>query len=358
MVSSFASLSVEKLGELNLLVERYNQRHSFDGNVLIKQKGEVLFEKSVGYAQAEWRVPNTSDSKFMIASLSKSFTAAQILIMQNKNLLSLEDLVSDHIKLPKESVVNRELWLKLKIKHLLNHTGGLKRDFFNAASGHRSTYQHLNKTIFHALEDNKIFISTPGEKFHYSNFGYVLLAGVIESAGTRFYEDELKNNILRDLKMFNTAEYHRLKYIEYMTDGYLLGERGLVSKRCCDDATSLRGAANLYSTASDLIIWLEALRDSKKTFGFDLLEEMLQDTVHSDLEGSYYGYGLVEEGVGSTHRIYHVGHEWGYQSSMSLYPKENLQIVVLANRHEFLGNAYGNRADELSVEINKILIAQ
>ncbi len=351
-----AQLTGDLREEIENLVSKYHTKHSFHGNVLVSDDDGVLYERSIGFSQAEWGVSHTRDSKFMIASLSKSFTAAKILLMEHQNLLSLDDLVSDFISLPKNSEIDRDLWQSLKVRHLLNHTGGLKRDFSSVDGGHRSTYRFLGETVYHAL-NQKVFLSRPGERFQYSNLGYLLLAKVIESAGSRFYEDELKNSLLRPLKMYNTGEYHRLKFIEHMSDGYLLGERGRVSKRCCDDATSLRGAASLYSTVYDLDTWLKALTSSLEHFGFDLFSKLLSNEVDTGFNDQAYFNGFMKEQTLGFERVFHTGHEWGYQSSMSLYPGlKNLRVVILSNRHEFLGFSEVHRVDELSKEVVELIL--
>lgn len=338
---------------LDALVQKYHEKHRFHGNVLIRKDDQVIFSKSIGEAHVEWTVPHTRDSKFMIASLSKSFTAAMILQLQHQGELQVDDKVSDYILLPQKSSVSTDRWEKLTIKHLLHHTGGLKRDFEPA----RSDYNLLGSTVFYALNTGSAFVADPGTQYYYSNFGYVLLAAIIESTGIYFYEDQLRNTFLSPLNMDNTGEYHRMKSIKFMTQGYFYGENHRFSKRCCDDATALRGSANLYSTVDDLMTWLIALKNSNDHFGFDLLNEMTSDMVQGDADNSFlYGYGLFKEETKSGTRIHHNGHEWGYVSSMSMYPEHNLEIIVLANRHGFLGYSNFNSADALSLDLANTLI--
>ncbi|MGH1468571.1 MAG: serine hydrolase domain-containing protein [Bdellovibrionales bacterium] len=344
--------------DLEALVKKYHYRQSFHGNVLVRRGGEILFEKSIGEANAEWKVPHTMDSKFMVASLSKSFTAAMILLMEARGDLSVEDAVSSYISLPKEPVIDEERWFKLKIKHLLNHTGGVKRDFMNTANLNRSGLNRLGGIIFNTFTNKKVFISDPGEKFYYSNLGYVLLGAVIEKVSSSDYENALKNNMLRQAELYDTGEFHRMKYLEYMSSGYFYGSGRRITKRCCDDATSLTGAASMYSTASDLANWLTLLRTSSEVFGVNLLERMTGETVEGDVDGMEYGYGLMRGVVGGADRVYHTGHEWGFVSSMNLYPEENLEIVVLANRHGFMGGSNLNSADALSIELAEYLLLQ
>jgi|GEM_PF-393777 len=343
--------------DLNSIVGNYKNKRSFHGNVLVKHKSETVFETSVGEAVAEWSVPHTKDSKFMVASLSKSFTSAMILILQNEGKLNIEDSVADYIKLPKVHKVDLDLWSRVTIKDLMSHRAGLKRDFKNSKSLDRSAYNLPSTILQRYFTDNKIFLqrTEPGEKFYYSNLGYLMLAVVIESAGTGFYENQLKNNIFRPLKMADTGEYHRGKFFKNMAEGYHLGERGILLKRCCDDATALRGAASLYSTSGDLMIWLEALKNSQEVFGFDLLGQMMADAKTGE-EESLYGFGLQQSSFGNTYRLSHTGHEWGYVSSMSYYPEEDLEVVVLSNRHEFLGFGGVGAADELGVEIAELIL--
>lgn len=333
------------------LIYRFHTFKNFHGNVLIKQGDIVLYEKSVGLAQVEWNISHNKNSRFMIASLSKSFSASLILLLEEEGKLNINDFVAQYVKLPEKSQVNLNYWKKLKIKHLMNHTSGFKRDFRSTGLKHRSSFSNMaSDVITPSFQQEDPFISEPGERFYYSNYGYVLLAHLIESVSQKMYEDILKIKILMPLKLRATGEYHRMKKITFMSDGYFYNEDERLRKRCCDDATSLRGAAGLYSSASDLMLWLETLISNQSVISNQsLLTRLMSDLVPSDFDNSFYGHGLIQDNVGSLKRIHHSGHEYGYVSSMSYFPESDLKIIILSNRQSLLAN---NEANELAEQIS------
>ncbi len=350
---SYAQVLTEVVDDL---VKKYERKHSFHGNVLVVENGETVYSKSVGLARVESQTPNNMDSRFMVASISKTFTAAAILKLEKEGKLSIEDPVSEYVKLPKRSEIVQEDWDKIKVKHLLNHTSGLIRDFKETAFLNRSDFNSLSDIVSRSLMSDKILVFEPGEKFYYSNFGYLLLAAVVQKASKSFFENYLKANFFFKHKLYSTDEYHRFKVIDNMSDGYFFNEDRRLRKRCCDDATALRGAASLYSTVGDLSLWLDFLSTEMYSEQETYIEKMTKDIVQADFEDQYYGFGLMIDEVEGMQRIYHNGHEWGYVSVMSIYPELNLKIIVLANRHEFIGFSGFNAADSISKDIFKEII--
>lgn len=336
------------------LLYKYNTFKNFHGNVLVKQGDRVLYEKSLGVSQAEWNVGHNKHSRFMIASLSKSFTATLLLILEKEGALSIEDPVANYIQLPEGDKVNKQSWKKLKIKHLMNHTGGIRRDFRSTKFKHRSSYSiDASDLINPSLKYEDPFLFMPGEKFYYSNYGYVFLANIIENVTKKSFGNVLRIKILEPLKLKSTGEYHRSKKILFMSSGYFYNEDERLKKRCCDDASSLRGAAGLYSDVQDMMLWLETLfAKNSSIYDGNISEKLLESLIESEIDHSLYGYGLIVDTVGKLKRIHHSGHEYGYVSSMSWLPVKDIKIIVLSNRQSILAK---NEAGEIAEKIALIL---
>ncbi|MGA7380465.1 MAG: serine hydrolase domain-containing protein, partial [Terriglobales bacterium] len=146
------------------VVQPYADAQLFMGSVLVAQNGKVLFSKSYGWANMEWNIPNSSTTKFQIASVTKQFTAASILLLEERGKLKTDDLVKKYLPDAPAS------WDKVTIYNLLTMTSGIAGD---AAKYEPGT---PDKLIF----ADKPLAFQPGEKWDYSNLGYDVLGYLLE----------------------------------------------------------------------------------------------------------------------------------------------------------------------------------
>ncbi len=320
--------------QLEEIVQWQHQNNSFHGNISILHNGNPIFEKSFGFAQVEHQVPHTMKSKFLIASLSKQFTAAAILILQEQGLLCVTDPVSKYIPLaPKNNPP--PYWSEITIHQLLTHTSGLIRDLKNDIHVDRTAYHSLDEILSQAFTKGELTQQAPGTIFSYSNFAYMILAKIIEKVSRQNYGDFLQRQIFRPLNMRNSGEYHRRNVVMNQVDGYFVNEDSRLTKNCCDDATMFRGSHGLYSDIEDLKIWATELSGASKILSANSLSQMKTAHIHTG-EFEHYGYGLYLDEKEGLERIWHDGHEWGYLSLLSIIPRLNLVIVILGNRHNFI----------------------
>lgn len=357
-ISLFANDS-ELADKLNELVNRYQSRHQIQGNILIKKNGETLFEKSFGFANEEWQVPHTPESKFMIASVSKQFTAYAILLLENEGKLSLADSISKYIPLPEGSPNSSDFWESITLYHLLTHTSGLVRDVPNTEHLNRSVRQPLNNIVELTLKESKIELGKLGT-FSYSNLSYLLLAKVIEDVSFNSYERFIQNKIFIPARMFQSGEYHRAKMIPHMSEGYFYTESYRKQKRCCDDGSVLLGSHGLYSTARDLALWEQILLEGSSRMNQEVLTKLtsLQSTVFPNQEKSFYGFGLIHDTKFKTKRLWHEGHEWGFVSLVTILPELGVTITVLSNHHDFeLFNAQSSMS-KINDELTELILSR
>ena len=167
----------------------------FRGVVLVGKDGKVVFEKAYGPADQEWDVPNTPKTKFRIASLTKQFTAACILMLQERGLLHVQDPISKHMTgLPAP-------WKEVTVHQLLTHTSGVPNPDY--ASEQYAKVQRIGATPQQlvALVANQRLDFAPGTRWNYSNTGYILLGMLIEKLSGHSYADFLKSTIFEPLGM-------------------------------------------------------------------------------------------------------------------------------------------------------------
>ena len=294
--------------------------------VLIARGGKIKLEKGYGLARVESRLPVTSETRFRIGSITKQFTAAAILKLEEEGELSVNDPVSKYIPdWPKGGEVT--------IRHLLTHSSGIHN--FTAKPAFQT-----NVTVATSLEalissfKNDPYDFAPGEKFLYSNSGYVLLGFIIEKVSGEAYASYLRRTFFEPLGMKNTGVYPTGPTLENEAFGYSY-ENGAVQRSVNWEMSNVASAGNLYSTARDLFLWNEALfsgrvlsaASARAAFTVGVLAG--DDPSHPQDTG--YGYGWTIDRLGGAREISHGGELAGFGSYLLRLPEYNLTVVVLLN---------------------------
>jgi CubicO group peptidase (beta-lactamase class C family) len=295
---------------------------AFSGSVLIAQGGKVLLSKGYGMANLELDVPNTPQTKFRLGSVTKQFTAMAIMQLQERGLLDVNDPINKYIP----EYPNGE---KITIHHLLTHTSGIPNltdfpDFLETMM----LPSPVEKTI--ERFKNKPLEFEPGEKFSYSNSGYVLLGYLIEKISGKSYEDFLNENIFQPLNMTNSGYDHSNTILKNRASGYSLGTDGLNNAAYIDMSLPL-GGGSLYSTVEDLYLWDRALYTER------LVGKTTREKIFTPFKEEY-AYGWSVSDLYKHKRISHSGGINGFSSNISRYLDDDICIVVLSNyEHSVIG---------------------
>jgi CubicO group peptidase (beta-lactamase class C family) len=179
--------------------------HFFRGAVLVGIDGKIVFENAYGLGDEEWRANNTIHTKFRIASLSKQFTAACILLLQERGRLNVHDPISRYISgLP-------AAWQAITIHQLLTHTSGIPNST-NSSENARVDRTGATPQQLIGLVADKPLDFKPGTNWNYSNTGYILLGTIVEKISGQSYADFLQANIFEALGMRDSG-YDRAKDI-------------------------------------------------------------------------------------------------------------------------------------------------
>lgn len=299
--------------------------HHFRGTVLVGIDGQIVFEKAYGPGDEEWDVSNTLKTKFRIASLTKQFTAACILLLQERGLLHVQDRVSKY--LPDVPAA----WKDVTVHQLLTHTSGVPNPDY--ASKQSATIQRVGATPREAIAQvaNQPLDFSPGTKWAYSNTGYTLLGSLIEKLSGQTYADFLENNIFHPLGMTDSGYDRAAEILKARASGYDISDDRVVNADFIDMSGPF-SAGGIYSTVEDLFRWNEALAHSGKLLSADSLKQMFTEYPEATHEGQHYGYGVVisRQKFGRL-LYYHGGGVQGFSSVIQRYPEERLCIVVLSN---------------------------
>jgi CubicO group peptidase (beta-lactamase class C family) len=299
------------------------------GSVLLARGGEVLFSKGYGFANAEWEIPNSPSTKFRLGSITKQFTAACILILEERGKLKTNDPVKTH--LPDAPAA----WDKITIYNLLTHTSGIPNFTDLPDYGTIKLSPSTPKKSYDRLRDKSLDFQ-PGEKFSYSNSNYLLLGYLIEKISGDSYEKFLQQNVLAPLGLKDTG-YDSRALIPRRASGYSESREGIVNADYVD-MTIPHAAGALYSTTEDLLRWEQGL------FGGKLLSAASLKKMTTPFKETY-ACGLNVRTIDGRKLISHTGGIEGFETFLAYYPEDLLTVVVLANLN---GSAPAARGLELA----------
>jgi CubicO group peptidase (beta-lactamase class C family) len=299
------------------LLKVYSRQYAFNGTVLVAQMVNVLLEKGYGYKNFNNHSLNDEKTIFQVGSLTKQFTAAIILQLQEKNLLSVQDKLSKYIP----DYPNGD---KITIENLLTHTSGIFNytndvEFMKTATAKTITPEHLIE-----LFKNKPLDFQPGEKYNYSNSGYVLLGFIIEKVTGKSYFTIVRENILRPLQMDHSGfDFKALKSADKAT-GYLKLTSKINQPAPIFDSSAAYAAGALYTTVGDLYKWDRALYTGQIISDTSLEQAF---TPHQ----SHYGYGWVIDSAYGKKVVMHEGGIFGFVSFIGRVPADQTCIILFDN---------------------------
>ncbi|WP_241664843.1 serine hydrolase domain-containing protein [Seonamhaeicola maritimus] len=308
--------------KLDSLLKRINKRHDFHGAILVAKKGNILYNNQVGYADFKKKTPLNEKSVFQLASVSKQFTAAAIMLLNERNQIKLSDTVTAYFP--------RFPYKQVTIRSLLNHTAGLPNYFWVAEHKWRSKEAPTNSEMMALLESSNVQrYFKPGRNFDYSNTGYFVLASIVEKVSGTSFSSFLKSNIFEPLQMKYSYVYNPKNdsIHENQLDGYRLykGWRHLKINNTVNDA--IVGDKNVYTTIEDLYKWTLGLNSGK------LISQESLDLMYSEGETVYgrkvpYGFGFRINTEGQK-IIYHHGKWNGFRTGLTKYLEDDLVVIVL-----------------------------
>jgi len=306
--------------QIDAYLSQLNQAGGFSGAVLVARAGEIRLRMGYGLADRAKKIPNTPQTRFRIASITKQFTAMAILMLQEQGKLNVQDAFCDYF--PDCPAA----WKAITIHQLLTHTSGIPN--FTELPG----YDPFDPTpypppqIIARVRDQPLSFK-PGEQWHYSNSGYVILGEIIARTSSQSYENYLQQAIFTPLGMYNSGLAHCLVEAG-MAEGYATA-KGLQPAVWC--ASNAEGG--MYSTVGDLYLWDQALY-TERLISRDLLEQMFARQAGPAFDRLDYGYGwFVGEKFGRA-IARHDGRDEGVGTLIIRYPQERATIIVLGNQRD------------------------
>lgn len=285
------------------LMRDYARPDGPGASVLVFHNGEVVFRRGYGGA--------TTATNYRLASVTKQFTAAAILRLEEQDKLSLDDRARKHLpSLPAELDA-------VTIRNLLTHSSGITD--YEDVIPEGATKQLHDRDVLKLLESQRSTYFAPGSSYRYSNSGYALLALIVEKVSGETFAAFLRDEIFVPLGMTNTvAHVEGVSTVAHRAYGHPK-DQSLTS--------AVLGDGGVYSSVDDLAKWLAAL--DRGAFAQALIPR-----VATDDENVKYGYGWRISEHNGRQTAMHTGETIGFRNALVRFPKERLAVVVLTNRDD------------------------
>lgn len=308
-------------------IQAYVNNKTFSGVVLVAKDGHVLLNKGYGMANYEHMVPNTPQTKFDIASITKQFTAMAIMQLVHAKKLSLNDFVATILP---DCPHGKEF----TVFQLLTHTAGIpdhdesiERDYTKPPQATGPNTFDYSKPVTIAdiiawLADKPLDF-VPGSQFKYSNSGYVVLAAIIEKLSGKSYETFLHENIFKPLGMHNTGVLHHRPLIMHRAQGYHRDGTTFYNAQHYDPSVDI-GAGTLYTISGDLYTWDRSLY-TNKLLPSELRKQLWQPYL------SDYGLGWRIQHLHNRRCILHAGDWFDCSAIILRFVDDDACIIVLSN---------------------------
>lgn len=325
LVYGISLFAQNKKATLSGIMQAYHTYNMFDGAVLVAENGMVVYKGAFGLANREWNIPNRTDTKFMLGSVSKPLTATLMLIQVQKGLIKLDKTIADYLPEFKNKPA-----AKISIKQLLSHTSGIPnydiiKDFFPRISRQNFTREDYVKIFM-----DSALAFEPGSRYAYSSWGYFTLGYIMERVTGKSYSQLMKEDIFDKLQMNNSGSYQHLQIVPNRATGYDYSFGGFTSADFRDQSNTM-GTGDLYSTVEDLFKFHLALSNNT------LLNKQLTDEMLTPgMRPARYGYGWFNQNfkytpADSVTANFHLGMTEGFISFMLRIPSTNSFTIILCN---------------------------
>lgn len=315
-----AGVSAQTMADVDNVVQKVIDSKAIPGaGVAVVRDGKVLFTKGYGVADADAGTPVTVNTGFQIASVTKQFTAAGILLLAEKDKLKLDDPVGNYVSnLPAK-------WNVVTIRQLLNQVSGLPN--YTAGGKLVNTKAYTHDEIIDLVRETPMSFE-PGTRWEYSNTNYFLLGMVIEKVSGKSYPDFMRDRIFKPLGMDSTLVNTSGLVIKSAAIGYA-PDKGKWRK-VSDDPSQPYAAGAIVSTPVDMAKWTLAVTQGKllKKTSWD---EALASGKTSDGKPTNYGFGWSLGKLGDVPYIAHSGGIAGFGAYHVRFPADNLSVVVMTN---------------------------
>jgi CubicO group peptidase (beta-lactamase class C family) len=286
--------------------------------------GKLVYKRALGMANLDHDVPNTTATLFNVASVSKAFTAACVVLLSQQGKLSLDDDIRKYIpEVPQYADT-------ITIRHLLHHTSGI-RDYgpLIRFAGLPTDSDYDEKFILKTLARQKNISFKPGSKYSYSNSGYVLLGMIVSRVSGKSLRAFADENIFKPLGMKNTRfDDNRFEIVKNRAHGYVVGPGNSIRARSTLD--DLVGDGGILTSVEDLYLWDQNFYDPK-VGGKEFISLLTTLPTLTTGAKSTYAFGMWNSKFKGLKKVTHSGNVSGFRAQHVLFPDQRFSVIVLSN---------------------------
>ncbi len=286
----------------------------------VMRGGKIIKARGYGLSNVELNVPVTPGSIFQSGSVGKQFTATAVMMLVEEGRLGLDDKITKYFPEAPES------WNRITVRHLLTHTSGIK-DYTSKDFDYRRDYTEAD---LEKIALTLPFDFAPGEKWSYSNSGYMLLGFLIHRVTGKYYGDFLQERIFGPLGMTTTRIISEQDIIPHRSAGYQLVKGELKNQEWVSPTLNTTADGSLYFSVLDLAKWDAALY-TEKLLKRSSLDEMWTPVKLNDGKTCPYGFGWRIADMNGHRLIEHSGSWQGFTTGISRYVDDKLTVVALTN---------------------------
>jgi D-alanyl-D-alanine carboxypeptidase len=301
-------------------VTSYIAKYKIPGVALmVRRQGRVVRAEGYGMANLEHRVPVKPETVFQSGSMGKQFTAMAVMTLVEEGKLGLDDPVSKYLDAPSR-------WKGMTVRHLLTHTSGLG-DYPEDFPLQKDTTE--DEELKMAMAQKLLF--APGEKWAYSNLGYLTLGVLIHKVSGRFYGDLLADRVFRPLGMTRARIISESDIVPNRAAGYRMIDGEIKNQEWVAPTVNTTADGSLYLSVLDLAKWDEGL-EARRIVSKASYEAMWSPVRLNDGSTAPYGFGWGIHQAANGHRlIEHSGSWQGFTTYIARYPDDRLTVAVLCN---------------------------
>ena len=288
-------------------------------SLAVVKDSKPLIVKGYGFANLEHQIHVKPETIFQSGSVGKQFTATAVMLLVEDGKVGLDEKISKYLgEVP-------ETWKNITVRQVLSHTSGMTD--YPADFDFRRDYTE-EELLKRAKEIPLAF--QPGEKWAYSNLGFVTLGVIINKVTGKFYGDFIQERIFKPLVMTTARVISEADIVPNRASGYRLVKGEVKNQEWVSPSLNTTADGALYMTALDMIKWDDALRNGK-ILKKSSLDEMWTPIKLNNGQTHPYGFGWAVRSVNG-HRVIEHGGAWqGFKAHIARYVDDNLTVIVFAN---------------------------
>ncbi len=337
-IVSYAQAQDIRTDQVDKLFARWNTSDSPGAAVCIIKEGRIIYKKGYGMANLEKKVPVTARSVFRIGSMSKQFTAACTVILEQRGKLSFDDSITKYFPdFP-------SFYEPVTIRHMIHHISGVK-DYF-------TLFYHLGKRDldYFSLEDavkllknQKSLYFPPGRQYVYTNSNYMLLGEIVRKVSGKSLRQFAEDNIFKPLGMNNTHFHDDASmFVKNRATGYRHFSDGI---KIMESPLEIVGDGGIFTTVEDLFLWDQAFYNGK--LGQDLIKTIITKGKLNNGSEITYAFGLFIDEYKGKKKISHAGTCVGHRADMIRFPDQKFTVICLTNRRRINPTDYCRRIADI-----------